>query len=189
MPFVTKLVSAPPQALSAAVIEPQGLNPVGAATVTETVPSAANIIGGTVIANAAAHAIAARSAVITGCGKGSRAQRASVRGHGVWPMAALGLAAAIALSPPANHPTQVVREAQVIRQCAWTFHVIICRWRDVDDPPAGEEPTTTPRTKFIAANPAAQRASSEISVNAATHFAWPADPGSAAAEVVNARPM
>jgi hypothetical protein len=48
---------------------------------------------------------------------------------------------------------------------------------------------TATTTNSVAVNRVAQTASDEISVRAATHFASPAGPGSAATEVVNAHPM
>jgi len=184
MCFVTKQVPAPSPILSEAVDELQGLDSADSVTAAEPAQFAANtVVGGTLIAKAASYPVAARPAVVTGRSKGrSRAERSCIRGHSVSPMTALVLAAAIALSPLANDPTQV------IRQCIWHIHVVLCRWRDVDPPPVrkGKEPTTTDSDPV---NWVAQTASYEISVSAATHFASPVGPGPAAAEVVNARAM
>jgi hypothetical protein len=55
--------------------------------------------------------------------KGSRPERSRDSGRGVWPMTALVLAAAIALSLPAIHQTQG-------RECVWNGHVFLCRRRN-----------------------------------------------------------
>jgi hypothetical protein len=92
--------------------------------VTKRVGAAATTVGG---------------AIIAGRGQGSRPERSGDRGHGVWPMTALVLAAGIALSPPAIHQTQG-------RECVWNgHHVFLCRWNSVDPPPARRRmlPTTT----------------------------------------------
>jgi len=150
MSFVTNRVPASSPILSAADIEVQGLRSADAATVTEPVPSSGKFVCGTVIANAASNAIVARSAVIAGRDKGSRSGRSSRRGQVVWPMAVLMSAAAIALLPPATHQPPVNYQAQVIRECAWNFHVILCRFRDVDPPQLAKQhhpqPTPLPST-------------------------------------------
>jgi hypothetical protein len=109
--------------LSAAVVESQGFNSAGSVTVAEAAPLAATTVGGVIIA---------------GRGQGTRSERSGDRGHGVWPMTALALAAAIALSPPAIHQTQG-------RECVWNGHVFLCRWSTVDPPPTRRRmpPTTT----------------------------------------------
>jgi hypothetical protein len=135
MSFVTKPVSVPPRMPSACAAKFQGFDCVGAVTVTEPVPPSAKFVGGPVIANAASNAIAACSAVSTGRDKGSWSPRSSRRGQIVWPMAALIVAAAIALSPPATHRPPVNYQAQVIRECIWHLHVVLCRFRDAEDPP------------------------------------------------------
>jgi hypothetical protein len=119
-----KRVSAPSRILSAAVVESQGFNSAGSVTVAEAAPLAATTVGGAIIADR---------------GQGSRSERSGDRGHRVWPMTALVLAAAIALSPPAIHQTQG-------RDCVWNgHHVFLCRWTSVDPPPARRRmpPTTT----------------------------------------------
>jgi hypothetical protein len=71
-------------------------------------------------------------------------------------MMALVLAAGIALSPPAIHQTQppAIQQTLAVRECAWNFHVILCRWRNVTTPPAGKAPTAT-TTNSAAVNRAA----------------------------------
>jgi hypothetical protein len=71
-------------------------------------------------------------------------ERRNIRVRGVAPVTALVLAAAIAVSPLADH------EARVVRQCIWNFHVFLCRWRTVDTPP-GRQPTAPTTTDSVAA--------------------------------------
>jgi hypothetical protein len=145
MSFVTNRLRPPPPILSPAVVKLQGFNSADSATVTEAMPLATNVVGGTVIAKADSYAVSACSAVIPGPGNGSRAERSCSRGHGVSPVMALILAAAIALSPLADDETQV-------RQCALfgngkSAHVV-CRF--VDPPQLANEhrpqPTPLPPT-------------------------------------------
>ena len=105
-------------------------------------------------------------------------------------MTPLVLAAAIALSPAVNHQTQppAIHQTQAVRQCVWNFHVILCRWRNVQTQPAPKAPTAT-TTNPVAVNGVARMASDEISVAAANRFAWPAGPASAATRLVNVHPM
>jgi hypothetical protein len=129
--------------LSAAVVESHGLNSAGSVTVAEAAPLSATTVAG---------------AIVAGRGQGSRSERSGDRGHGVWPMTALVLAAAIALSPPAINQTQG-------RECVWNgHHVFLCRWT-VDPPPARRRmPPTT--TDSASANWVGQTPSYEISVDA-----------------------
>ena len=100
--------------------------------------------------------------------KGSRAERSSVRGHAVSSMAALVLSAAIALSPLANH------QAKVIRQCIRHIHVVLCRWRNVDTPPASERTART-TAGSVPAGWVARSGPYAISISAATYFASPGE--------------
>ncbi|HET7075080.1 MAG TPA: hypothetical protein VFI55_13490 [Mycobacterium sp.] len=109
------------------------------------------------------------------------AQRFSIHRHGVSPVTPLVLAAAIALSPsPSTQPTQVVRE------CVWNFHVVLCRWRTVDPPPDRREkvPTTS---GSVQTDCAAQTVCRVISIDAGPGSMSPGDPGSAGAQIFNAR--
>ena len=129
--------------LSAAVVESQGFNSAGSVTVAEVAPVAATTVGG---------------AIIAGRGQGSQSERSGDRGRGVWPMTALVLATAIALSSPAIHQTQG-------RECVWNGHVFLCRWSTVDPPPA-RRPMPPTTTNSVAANWVVQTPSYEISVDA-----------------------
>jgi hypothetical protein len=109
------------------------------------------------------------------------AQRFSIHRRGVSPVTPLVLAATIALSPsPSPQPTEVVRE------CVWNFHVVLCRWRTVDPPPDRREkvPTTSDSVQIDCA---AQTVCRVISIDAGPGSMSPGDPGSAGAQIFNAR--
>jgi hypothetical protein len=143
MSLVTKPVSVASQMPSASAAKFQGFDCVGAVTVTQPMPPG-KFVGGTVIANAASNAIAPCSTVVTGRDKGCRSGRSSRRGRVILPMAALMVAGAIGLSPPATHQRPVNYQAQPIRECIWHLHVVLCRFRDGDPPELAKQHHSRP---------------------------------------------
>ena len=134
MSFVTKPVSVASQIPFASAAKFHGSDCVDTLAATEPVLPSGKFVGGTAIANGASNAIAACSTVVTGRDKGSRSGRSSRRGRVILPMAALMVAGAIGLSPPATHQPPANYQAQPIRECIWHLHVVLCRVRDGDPP-------------------------------------------------------